>query len=138
MLQELNYEQIQKKRVKIKKFYELWAPDGTGKSIWDILGFLCILYQAIVVPYRISFEQPPKGAYIYIEGVQDFYFITDILVNFNSGVYIQGVLVMSRIKSTLFYLRTWFLLDLIASFPYDYVFEPNGDEQEGSSNYQLI
>jgi hyperpolarization activated cyclic nucleotide-gated potassium channel 2 len=47
----------------------------------------------------------------------------DILVTFNSGTYIAGDLCMNRSKVTFYYLRTWFLMDVVASFPYDLVFQ---------------
>lgn len=51
--------------------------------------------------------------------MQDIYFITDILVCFNTGTYIDGTLSMRRKEITLQYIKTWFFLDVLASFPYD-------------------
>ena len=44
----------------------------------------------------------------------------DILVTFNTGAYKKGKLVMKRKKAVLIYLKSWFLLDFIAAFPYDW------------------
>lgn len=38
---------------------------------------------------------------------------------------------MKRIPATLIYLRTWFLLDVLASFPYDYLM--TDVEEEGAA-----
>ena len=102
-----------------RHFYEVWAPDSLFKSIWDVLGFFFIVYQSLVVPYRISFDQEATGDIYYFELLQDVYFMTDILVCFNTGAYIDGALVMRRKDSMLHYMKTWFLLDILASFPYD-------------------
>lgn len=102
-----------------RKFYEIWAPDSPLKSIWDILGFLFIVYQSIVVPFRISFDQEAKGDVYYVELMQDIYFMTDILVCFNTGAYIDGNLTMRRKEVIVNYIKTWFCLDVLASFPYD-------------------
>ena len=54
------------------------------------------------------------------ENVQDFVFMFDILVNFNTGSYIKGKRIMKRKNAIFIYIKTWFLLDFIASFPYDW------------------
>lgn len=53
----------------------------------------------------------------------DIIFATDILLNFNTGFYRKGVIIMKR-KTVIFtYLRTWFLIDILATFPYEYSIE---------------
>ena len=48
----------------------------------------------------------------------------DILVNFNSAYYDNnGNLVKDRKTIVSNYLKTWFLLDFIASFPFDLIEE---------------
>jgi hypothetical protein len=118
-LEDLNYDQIQDKSIPSRPFYEIWNPETIKKSAWDILGFVFIVYQSIMVPFRISFDSVATGSVYIIEAVQDWYFISDILVNFNTGAYIGGQLCMRRKKVTIHYLKTWFLLDVLASFPYD-------------------
>jgi hypothetical protein len=53
----------------------------------------------------------------------DVYFWTDLFVNFNTGVYIKGMLIMQRHRIIWNYLTGWFSLDFLASFPYSIVFE---------------
>ena len=52
----------------------------------------------------------------------DVTFMTDIIVAFNTGFYKKGYLVMKRKEIVKNYLKTWFVLDLMASFPYSWVF----------------
>jgi hyperpolarization activated cyclic nucleotide-gated potassium channel 2 len=85
-----------------------------------------------VVPFRISFESKPYGTVYYIEEVMNFYFMTDILVNFNTGYYLKGDLIMSRIEANWAYFKTWFLLDLIASFPYEWVINTDNVDETSS------
>lgn len=54
----------------------------------------------------------------YFELSQDIFFGIDILITFNTGYYEKGVLHMKRNKVIFKYLKTWFLLDLAAVFPY--------------------
>lgn len=75
------------------------------------------------MPYRVGFETVAEGFYAVFETIVDIYFIVDILVTLNSGIYHKGAMVMNRKNSTLIYLKTWFFLDVIASFPYEFVFD---------------
>lgn len=59
----------------------------------------------------------------YVELIMDVVFILDIIFTFNSGYYSKGIIVMNRKKIILGYLRSWFFLDLVASFPYSYTVE---------------
>ena len=45
----------------------------------------------------------------------------DIIVNFNTGFYKKGYLVMKRKEIIKNYMKTWFFLDLLASFPYAWI-----------------
>jgi hypothetical protein len=42
----------------------------------------------------------------------------DILVNFNTGFYRRGNIVYKRSEIAMNYIMTWFLIDVLASFPY--------------------
>jgi len=41
---------------------------------------LCILYQAVIVPYRLCFDDDAKGSILIFETFIDGIFITDIFV----------------------------------------------------------
>ena len=59
----------------------------------------------------------------YLETVIDISFILDIFVAFNTGFYKKGYLVMKRKEIIKNYIKTWFALDFLASFPYSWVFQ---------------
>jgi len=44
-----------------------------------------------------------------------------LVLSFNTAFYQKGVLVLDRKQIAFNYLKTWFLLDLFASFPYSWV-----------------
>lgn len=91
-----------------------------------MLSLLAILYQSIVVPYRLCFNVEAKGGIAIFETIIDVIFILDILVSFNTGFYLKGYLVMKRRDIVFNYLTTWFFIDLIASFPYSWFFSLAG------------
>jgi hypothetical protein len=51
----------------------------------------------------------------------DVSFMIDIVITFNTGFYKKGYLVMKRKDIIKNYLKTWFWIDLIASFPYTWI-----------------
>jgi len=47
--------------------------------------------------------------------------LSTLVINFNTGFDRKGIVVMKRREIVLNYLRGWFWLDLVASFPYTWV-----------------
>ena len=84
---------------------------------------MIIIYQSIVTPYRLWFDVPANGFFEYLEIIMDIVFAMDIIANFNTGYYHKGVVVMKRHKIIINYLASWFLIDVIATFPYEYTIE---------------
>jgi len=76
-----------------------------------------------MIPYKISFNANMTGGMAVFEIVQDFYFMFDILVSFNTGVVENGVLIMTRKEIAIIYFKMWFWLDVVASFPYQMTIE---------------
>jgi len=85
------------------------------------MGLFFIIYQSIIIPYRLCFEVIAKDGWYYIETAIDICFILDIFVQFNSGFYYKGNLIMQRSKIVSNYIRNWFFIDVIASFPYSWL-----------------
>lgn len=109
-----------KKKEKKNKFLAVWDPESFWKQIWNLLCLLFIIYQVFFVPYRIAFETGNETAWAAFEVIQDFFFIIDLLINFNMGEYEKGEKVMERKQAVIIYLKTWFLIDFVSSFPYDW------------------
>ena len=58
--------------------YLILYPDSMVRTVWDFLGFLMILYQSIVIPFRICFESEPTGFLLAFETFIDVCFMLDI------------------------------------------------------------
>jgi hyperpolarization activated cyclic nucleotide-gated potassium channel 2 len=95
------------------------------KGAWDLLCLFFIIYQSIIIPFRLCFEVDASGGLLIFETILDVAFMIDILVTFNTGFYKKGYLVMKRKEIIKYYLKTWFILDLLASFPYSWIFKDN-------------
>lgn len=96
-------------------------PESTIKTIWDCIGFAFIVYQSISIPFNLCFGAHPEGALLAFDTTIDVFFMLDVITNFNTGYYKKGVLVMNRKDIIFNYLKSWFILDLLASFPYSWV-----------------
>lgn len=115
----------------INKAWGVIYPDSSFKGIWDLLCLLFIIYQAIMIPFRLCFDVDASGGLLILENIMDASFMLDIVITFNTGFYKKGYLVMKRKDIILNYLKTWFILDLLASFPYSWAF--NSDSQASAA-----
>ncbi len=102
----------------VEKSPLILLPDNKNKVVWDLIGMVFIIYQGILVPFRICFEIQAYGGMAVFELMQDFYFMLDILITANTGYYDKGNLILMRHMILLNYIKLWFWLDLAASFPY--------------------
>ena len=50
-----------------KRSCGIFLPDATYKVIWDFIGFICIIYQSIVIPFRLCFNEIATGFFYYFE-----------------------------------------------------------------------
>lgn len=96
-------------------------PDSPWRAVWDVSLFLTIIYQAIIMPMRIAFEFKSNDFLFYLDIVIDCMFLFDILLNFNTGFYHKGELIMKREHIVRDYLKNWFLIDLVSSMPFTWV-----------------
>ena len=87
---------------KEKKDWFLIDPDSSLKAAWEVFGLFCIIYQSILIPYRLCFEQEAVGFWIGIETAIDISFILDIFVQFNTGFYKKG-----NLCTNIYKLSTW-------------------------------
>ena len=67
----------------IEKSKWVFYPDDFLKIIWDLIGFFFIIYQAVLVPYRICFDVAAIGGIAIFELTQDFFFLTLAFIHVN-------------------------------------------------------
>lgn len=101
----------------------VFHPESLPRMAWDILMLVLIIYQALTVPYFICFNDTYTKALILLDMIMSFIFFTDIVICFNTGFYYKGSLVMKRRAIAWEYLKMWFWIDVVASFPYNWVIE---------------
>ena len=73
--------------------------DCTFRMTWDIFTMFIILYEIMMIPFRLSFEDDESGDLVAFTGsdlVIDIIFMTDIFLNFSTTVYDKGVQIYER------------------------------------------
>ena len=73
--------------------------DCNFRISWDIFTMFIILYEIIMIPFRLSFEDEESGDLVAFQGSDvliDVIFMTDIFLNFSTSVYDKGVQIYDR------------------------------------------
>lgn len=58
---------------------------------------------------------------IYVDFSITVFYLIDIFVNFNTAYISKGSIVNQRFKIAKHYIKNWFFLDILSSFPYDWL-----------------
>jgi hypothetical protein len=117
-------------------------PESNVKVLWDVLTSVLILYQTFMYPYFLAFNTVHEDYYL-LDLASTLVFCLDILVNFNSAFYRRGVLIANRRAIALKYAQLWLWIDLVSTFPYNWVTEGSAaftqdSESEGSASDNIL
>lgn len=96
-------------------------PESKDVFIWECLLVLVILYNFIVVPFRIAFQTTTSYWWLWIDCFADLVLILDIFLRFRIGYIDQGECITDIDKIALNYRATYFKINLAASFPLDLI-----------------
>jgi len=94
--------------------------DSQFRRAWDLLAVFFVLYLSFTVPIDIAFDGA-WGFPTWINTIMDVYFYTDILLNFRTGFVHNGHHITDPKLIREHYLNTWFLVDVLASIPFEAV-----------------
>jgi CRP-like cAMP-binding protein len=92
-------------------------PDSMIKTSWDIMTLVLVVYFAFMVPYRIGFDIPLTSGEQLFDVMSDVIFIIDLFVSFRTAFKEDGILVYSSGRMAESYMKSWFFIDILASFP---------------------
>ncbi|CAL7950753.1 unnamed protein product [Xylocopa violacea] len=124
----------------IKKSQFILSHYGGFKSWWDWLILCATFYVAIVVPFNASFiniDRPTMVSDVVVEAL----FIIDIVLNFRTTYVNRKGEVVSNSKSiAVNYLKGWFVVDLVAALPFDFLYASDvySGEESGHGNIHLV
>eukprot|EP00898_Chlorokybus_atmophyticus_P004207 jgi/Chlat1/4788/Chrsp31S04826 len=97
-------------------------PENHYYLMWLNFTIALTLYSAIMAPFQISFYRQQLSITnwsVITDFCVNFVFLIDIVVEFNTAFYRDGVLVVDRKQIAFKYMTGRFVFDVIASFPWD-------------------
>ena len=89
------------------------------RSVWDIVILVLIIVSCVLIPYQLAFQHEVRPLGSVIVYAIDLIFFVDILLNFRTTYRAHGIEITDPRKIRLHYLRTMFLVDLLATLPFD-------------------
>ncbi len=92
-------------------------PDQPAKKTWDAFIALLTIYAALEIPVRVAFALPISSALLVSEFGLSLFFSLDVVVHFFTAYRDRDRVVTDPGAVVARYLRTWFVLDLIAALP---------------------
>jgi CRP-like cAMP-binding protein len=101
----------------------LFYPNQTGMILWSIISICIITFLMVYVPASLAFDYSNIVMKI-LDDFIDIFFIADFLLNFNLAVQLpDGSYETSRKQIALRYIKGYFFIDLITSFPFGWVLD---------------
>ena len=91
---------------------------STAKTVFDWIILILTLYTAVMVPFVVCFQFQHTALTIF-NTIIDCVFIMDVIMNFRTTYMNKdGELVYDSKMITYNYLKSWFIVDVTAAFPY--------------------
>lgn len=92
---------------------------------WDIIVMGFSLWNCFTVPISVSFDPPQMNDkfFVIFNYIVDLFFFIDILISFRCVVYDdKGEEIVTDKEMALDYLRSTFIIDILATVPFDLIF----------------
>jgi hypothetical protein len=124
-LQEKDEEDLYEEQIiRLKNSeYNKWIihPESDIRTFIDGLSFVFLMIIAVYVPFMISFDVEPGINFQIFEVIMDIWFLSEIVVNFFTGFYSKGSLVMNLNAIALNYVKGYLWIDCLSSFPISFI-----------------
>ena len=113
----------------------LLHPQSIFVVTWDVFSMIFIIYPSFEVPIHICFNILLVGFWNKLDFIITISFMIEILLNFNTGFYSRGTLIMNRKEISKNYITGWLWIDIISTIPYTWFIDtPLQDEKYTDSN----
>jgi hypothetical protein len=133
----LGTEKAPKPLNKEEKF--LIHPDSRYRLWWDMITAIFVLYLIWLVPFSVGFDSwYPTTFLYYLNWFIDGWFILDVILNFRTGFVDHGVMVLDSKRIVKNYLQSYFVVDFLASFPWEAVFGAEHTKRGGVSSRKAL
>eukprot|EP01039_Chlorochromonas_danica_P003102 gene3102-3396_t len=115
-------------------------PTSRNKLIWDFFIALLILYSVLIIPVELGFNDNAFTGSDTVDLIISGFFFIDILISFSTAYFSEkaDALVISRKRIVRHYLKTWFMIDLISTLPFDRIFNAILDTSTNLTGTKLL
>jgi hypothetical protein len=105
---------------------------------WDLFVLVLIIASCLLIPFQIAFQHVTNWSGTELVYLIDLFFLIDIVLNFFTSSRHKGAEITDRKKTAAHYLKTLFVIDLVANFPLDAFFMMFQDIQVYNVSLVLI
>lgn len=95
-------------------------PGSPFRLAWDLIGFVFILYDLIMIPLRV-FSPPSTAASEVMDWTLLIYWTVNVIMSLLVGYVHKGITIMIPRKIIRNYFRTWFIVDVMVLAPDWYI-----------------
>lgn len=122
--------------------FPLIHPDGKLMRIWYVVVVLLLAYTTTLMPYLLVFYDLAddwSDPWFIFQNIVDILFWMDLLINMFSSYYSdEGVLVRDKKTVVIKYIKTWFIIDLLACIPFDLIENAMTGTGSNTKKIQLV
>ena len=118
--------------------YFVISPYSVFRQVWDIIIASFVLYLTFKLPIQLAFDWESPSVMKVFDVFMDIFFYIDIILNFRTGFVHGHELVMDPREIAVHYLKFWFWIDFLASFPSEYVFPTRKDHRKIFKMYKVL
>ncbi|XP_062860051.1 potassium voltage-gated channel subfamily H member 6 [Trichomycterus rosablanca] len=121
------------------------------KAVWDWIILLLVLYTAVFTPYSAAFLLNELSRHRgrtcgfacnplnVVDGIVDVLFIVDIVISFRTTYVNQNDEVVTHPRRiAIHYIKGWFLIDMVAAFPFDLLIFRSGSDETTTTLIGLL
>lgn len=113
-------------------------PEDDLKGYWDLFISLVLIMTCSITPFMIAFYDETDASFTVFDMLTDIFFMIDIIVIFFSAYYDSDFnLIDNYAEIACNYFRGWFLLDLIAIIPFNYLVNSQNNINEFARIFRI-
>ncbi len=92
-------------------------PNAVMLNVWETMILVIMVYELIAIPIEMAFDFGSTEFFFAMDWIETTWFFVDLLLNFHTAHSLDGTLITRHREIASYYLRSWFLADLIAFLP---------------------
>lgn len=105
-------------------------PSSMFRMSWDCVSLVIILLESLILPMGLCFNMYPPN---FIMWISTAFFTPDLILNFFTGFYSNGLLIMRQRLILKRYVMGWFVVDFCSTVPWEVIFS----RQSGNASFML-